>query len=319
MGSRPRRWFGVVVAGLAGSLLAGCGGGASVGGEGTSVVATFYPFAYVADRVAGEHADVTNLTGSGAEPHDLELTPQQVAAVAAADVTLYEEGFQPAVDDAVQENAEGSVLEVTEAVGHSKRDNALGHASHQSREQSPEDGHAHPGLAGDPHIWLDPTKLAAVATSLAAKLAEADPDNAADYRRNAERLVTDLRRLDRDFRRGLADCERRTFVTSHAAFGHLAQRYGLEMVPIAGLSPDIEPSPARLAELEQVVAEKGVTTIFSETLASPALARTLAEEVGVRTAVLDPIEGLSDATEHEDYMSLMRANLAALKEANGCT
>jgi zinc transport system substrate-binding protein len=311
---RPTSWFGTVVAGLAGCLLAGCGGGASFSGEGTSVVAGFYPFAYVADRVAGEHADVTNLTGAGAEPHDLELTPQQVAAVAAADVTVYEEGFQPAVDDAVQENAEGSVLEVIEAVGHSSGDAALGHAGHQSRG----DAHAHPDLAGDPHIWQDPTKLAAVATSLAGKLAEADPDNAADYRRNADQLVADLQRLDRDYRRGLADCERRTFVTSHAAFGHLAQRYGLEMVPIAGLSPDIEPSPARLAELEQVVADEGVTTIFSETLASPALARTLAEEVGVRTAVLDPVEGLSDATQSEDYLSLMRSNLAALKKANGC-
>jgi zinc transport system substrate-binding protein len=304
-------WFGAVVAGLAGCLVAGCGGVASVGGEGTSVVAGFYPFAYVADRVAGEHADVTNLTGAGAEPHDLELTPQQVAAVAAADVTVYEAGFQPAVDDAVQENAEGAVLEVTDAAGHSSGDEALGHAGHQSRG----DAHAHP----DPHIWQDPTKLAAVATSLAGKLAEADPDNAADYRRNADQLVADLQRLDRDYRRGLADCERRTFVTSHAAFGHLAQRYGLEMVPIAGLSPDIEPSPARLAELEQVVADKGVTTIFSETLASPALARTLAEEVGVRTAVLDPVEGLSDATQDEDYLSLMRSNLTALKNANGCT
>jgi len=296
-------------------LLAGCGGGSSISSEGTSVVAGFYPFAYVAERVAGGHADVTNLTSPGAEPHDLELTPQQVAAVAAADVSVYEEGFQPAVDAAVQESAEGSVLEVTQTIGRPERGEAPGHAGHHAHGDEP----AHTDLAGDPHIWQDPTKLADIATALAAKLAKADPDNAADYRRNADRLVADLRRLDRDFRRGLADCERRTFVTSHAAFGHLAQRYGLEMVPIAGLSPDIEPSPARLAELEQVVADEGVTTIFAETLASPALARTLAEEVGVRTAVLDPVEGLSDATADEDYLSLMRSNLAALKRANGCT
>jgi zinc transport system substrate-binding protein len=312
MRHRHTSWFGAVVACC---LLAGCGGGASISSEGTSVVAGFYPFAYVAERVAGRHVDVTNLTGPGAEPHDLELTPQQVAAVAAADVSVYEKGFQPAVDAAVEENAEGSVLEVTQAIGHSESGEALGHAGHQSRGDAP----ARTDLAGDPHIWQDPTKLADIATALAAELAKADPDNAADYRRNADRLVADLRRLDRDYRRGLADCERRTFVTSHAAFGHLAQRYGLEMVPIAGLSPDIEPSPARLAELEEVVDDKGVTTIFSETLASPALARTLAEEVGVRTAVLDPVEGLSDATADEDYLSLMRSNLAALKKANGCT
>ncbi|MDQ4086163.1 MAG: metal ABC transporter substrate-binding protein [Actinomycetota bacterium] len=278
-------------AGLSGGLLAGCGGGPSAGDDGTSVVAAFYPFAYVADRVAGPHATVTNLTAPGAEPHDLELSPQQVAEVAESDVVVYEQGFQPAVDDAVEENAEGAaVVEVTEVVP----------------------------LAGDPHVWQDPAKLAAVARQVGRTLSRTDPGHAADYRRNAAELVAELRALDRRFRRGLADCERRTIVTSHAAFAHLAGRYGLRMVPIAGVSPDTEPSPARLAALERVVTEEDVTTIFTETLASPAIARTLADEVGVRTAVLDPIEGLSEATAGEDYFSLMRANLTTLRRANGC-
>jgi zinc transport system substrate-binding protein len=312
MWTRLAAWLG---AGLSGCLLAGCGGGTPVGGDDTSVVAAFYPFAYVADRVAGPHAAVTNLTAPGAEPHDLELSPQQVAAVAESDVVVYEQGFQPAVDEAVEQNAEGAVVEVTDVVSLSTG----GADAHADEHAAGGSGHEHEEMAGDPHVWQDPTKLAAVAQEMGRTLARTDPRHAADYRRNAAALVADLRALDRQFRQGLADCQRRTIVTGHAAFAHLASRYGLQMVPIAGVSPDTEPSPARLAELEQVVSDQNVTTVFTETLASPAIARTLAQEAGVRTAVLDPIEGLSAATADEDYFSLMRSNLAALRKANGCS
>jgi zinc transport system substrate-binding protein len=283
---------------LAGAMLAGCGSSPLAGAGGASVVAGFYPFAFVAERVAGSHASVTNLTSAGAEPHDLELTPQQVARIAESDVVVYEEGFQPAVDDAVEENAEGTLVDVAEA------------ASGSPGTDAP---------PADPHVWQDPTALVPVAHRVADALAETDREHAADYRRNADHLARQLRALDQEFRQGLSHCRRRTFVTSHAAFGHLASRYDLRMVPIAGVSPDAEPSPGRLADLRDLVVEQGVTTVFTETLASPALARTLAGEVGVRTAVLDPIEGLTQATTDEDYFSLMRANLAALRRANGCT
>ena len=279
------------------AALAGCGA-TPLSGPGTSVVAAFYPYAYVARRVAGSHATVVNLTAPGAEPHDLELTPQQVAEVAEADVVVYERGFQPAVDDAVGENEQGDVVDVTHVV---------------SLDPGPQ---TH---VRDPHIWQDPTKLAAVAQDVARTLERSDPRHAADYRRNATDLVGDLQALDEQFRQGLAHCRRQTFVTSHAAFAHLAARYGLRMVAIAGISPDIEPSPARLAKLKHVVEAEHVTTIFTETLSSPAIARTLADEVGVRTAVLDPIEGLSAQTAGESYFSLMRANLAALRKANDCS
>jgi len=291
------RWAVGLGAALLGALLGGCGA-TPLSGPGTSVVAAFYPFAYVADRVAGAHADVVNLTAPGTEPHDLELTPQQVAGIAGADVVVYEPGFQPAVDDAVGQNAQGEVVDVTQVAPLVPGGAARGR---------------------DPHIWQDPTKLAAVAQAVARTLGRADPRHAADYRRNAADLVGDLQALDGRFRRGLAHCRIRTFVTSHAAFAHLAGRYGLRMVPIAGISPDVEPSPARLAQLKRLVQAEHVTTIFTETLASPAIARTLADEVGVRTAVLDPIEGLSARAAGGSYFSLMRANLAALRTANGCT
>ncbi len=283
------------VATVASLALAGCGAGtgsAAEAGDDVRVVAAFYPFAYVAERVAGDDAAVENLTAPGAEPHDLELSPQQVAAISEATVVVYERGFQPAVDEAVAQNAPGAVVEVTAVVQ---------------------------PLAGDPHIWQDPTRLAAVADAVAEALAGADGEHATAYRERAGQLGSELRDLDEDFRQGLADCDRRSFVTSHAAFGYLAERYDLEMVSISGLSPESEPSPARLAEVQQIAAEEGVTTIFYETLVSPDVAEALAGDLGLQTAVLDPVEGLTDATADEDYFSLMRANLAALRHANGCT
>jgi zinc transport system substrate-binding protein len=293
------RVLGGLVALVATAVLPGCGIDETASRPGTSVVAGFYPFAFVAERVAGGHASVTNLTPSGAEPHDLELTPQQVAAVAVADVVVYERGFQPALDDAVAENATGATVEVMDTL-----------AASGERPTG--------ATSGDPHIWQDPTKLVPVASAVADRLAQADPAHAADYRRNAAALVHDLQALDRDLSRGLAHCRRRSFVTSHAAFGHLAQRYDLQMLPIAGLEPQAEPSPGRLAALKRLAEARGLTTIFTETLVSPDLARTLAAEVGVHTAVLNPVEGLTRPGTGEDYFSLMRANLAALRKANGC-
>jgi zinc transport system substrate-binding protein len=183
-------------------------------------------------------------------------------------------------------------------------------------DHSEDEGHTHDG-DHDLHFWLDPELMAELATVIEGSLAEVHPEHADEFAANLDSLVADLTSLDADYRAGLADCERHEVVVGHDAFGYL-EKYGLELYPIAGLSPGAEPSPARLAELSDVIAETGVTTVFSEVLASPAMAETLSDELGLRTAVLDPIEGLADTTRDEDYVSLMRANLAALKEANGC-
>jgi zinc transport system substrate-binding protein len=225
------------------------------------------------------------------EPHDLELSPQQVAQVADADVVLLLGGFQPAVDDAVQQQAAGEVVDVAEVVDL---------------------------VDGDPHFWQDPMRMAAAARAVGDAYLETNPDQADDLQTATDELVADLERLDAEYRKGLADCRTTTVVTSHDAFGYLGESYGLELLPIAGIDPSAEPSPERLAELADLVDERGVTTIFTETLVSPAVAETLADEAGVSVATLDPIEGLTDETADEDYLSLMRSNLAALQEANGC-
>ena len=293
-----------VPAACAALLLAGCGGSAGDAPDGHRVAAAFYPLAYVAERVAGGQAEVENLTSPGSEPHDLEPTVGEAALISEADLVIHLGGFQPAVDDTIVENAGGRVLDVADVVG-------LRPIAGED-EHGDEDEHA-----DDPHFWLDPLRMADLADAVAEQLAEVDPENAADYRQNAAEVRADLEALDRDYRDGLADCARDTVVVSHDAFGYLA-KYGLRLEPIAGLSPGAEPAPAELAELRRLIMQEQVTTVFSETLASPALAETLAREAGVDTAVLDPIEGLADETAEEDYLSLMRGNLAALQRANGC-
>src|SRR5919106_578156 len=305
-----RRAAGFAALAATGLVLAGCGSDDSAAtGDGPQVLAAFYPLAFVAERVAGPDASVTNLTQPGAEAHDLELTGQQVGQIASADLVVYLEGFQPAVDAAIEQNAEGAALNVTEAV-------TMLEGGEDEHSDEVDDGHE--GLEGDPHVWLDPANMAVIAQAIADQLAEVAPEQADAFHERADELAQELDALDGEYNTRLAACERRVFVTSHAAFGYLAHKYDLEMVGISGVDPDAEPSPARLAEVQQVVQDEGVTTIFYERLVSPAVAEALANDIGVETAVLDPIEGLTDDTADEDYLGLMRANLDALEEANGC-
>ncbi len=326
---RPVRTALAVAALLGASTLSGCaafsddsqdpsGAGSGSGGSGAkvSVVTAFYPLQYAVQQVGGSRVSVSNLTKPGAEPHDLEITPAQTAQVVDADLVVYESGFQPAVDDAVAQDAQGTRLDAgdvvgLEAPGHGGHDHGAEDTSHE------EESHAHGNL--DPHFWQDPTRMAKLADAVARDLAKIDPDHASDYRSGAAAFRTKLSALDRDYRQGLADCTRDTVVVSHDAFGYLAERYGLTMEPIAGLSPGAEPTPADLARLEDLIRRDGITTVFSERLVSPRLSASLAQDSGVRTAVLDPIEGLSDQTSGEDYLTIMRSNLAALQKANGCS
>lgn len=289
-------------------LLAGCG---SVPGSDTDgrpeVAAAFYPLEYVAQRVVGDRADVVGLTSPGVEPHDLELTVQQTADLAGSDLVVYEKGMQPAVDEAVAENGPEHVVEAGEVVD--LEATAAGHEDETAEEDA--------GGPRDLHFWLDPARMVDLAGAVRDQMSGVDPQHAEAYTQNFEALRSDLEALDREFARGLSDCRLDTVVVSHDAFGYL-EKYGLRFEPIAGLSPEAEPSPAHLAELQRLIRTEHVTTVFSETLASPAMARSIAGDLGLRTAVLDPVEGLGESTAEEDYLSLMRANLAALQKANQC-
>jgi zinc transport system substrate-binding protein len=288
------------------SLVAATGGCAAAGSSDgrVSVVASIYPLAYVAERIGGDHVDVRTLTQPGQEPHDLELSIARTAEVADADLLLYGKGFQPAVDDAVDTTAQGEVVEALDVLQHGP--DAI---------EGPDPVKV---IEDDPHFWLDPHALATVAVAVEKQLEHLDPQHAKEYEQGRAALVADLTALDHRYSTGLAHCARRTVVVSHDAFGYLGSRYDLDFEPITGLSPEAEPSPARLAELEDLVRKDGLTTVFSETLVSPQTADALASDVGVDAGVLGPIEGLTDRTAHEDYLSLMDSNLAALRKANGC-
>lgn len=294
-------------------LLAACGSSAKDSDDTTSVVASFYPFAFVAEQVGGTHVDVENLTSPGAEPHDLELKPKQVGDVQNADLVVYQQHFQAAVDEAVKQadRSDENVLDVSSVV------------KLKPLQEGAEDGHDH-GEEGheeeeDPHVWLDPQNMVEITKSVEAKLSAADPDNASDYAANAAKLISELETLGTGFETGLKTCRTRTIVTSHAAFQYLAARYDLTQVPIAGLDPANEPSPSQLADITDLVRKDKITTIFTEELVSPAIADTIAKETGAKTATLDPIEGLSDATKGQTYLTLMHKNLETLREANSCT
>jgi zinc transport system substrate-binding protein len=277
--------------------LTGCGALADTG-TGVQVAAGFYPLQYVAERVAGNEAEVEVLTQPGGEPHDATLSVRETALVAQADVLVVSGGVQPAVDDALASAAEGGTVVDTSS----------------PRFETKNAPRIRPD---DPHFWLDPLLMADLGDAVADALVEVDPGHEDVYRDHAADLRRDLQRLDQAYADGLADCDRSTVVVSHDAFGYL-DRYGLHFAPIAGLSPGAEPTPADLSRLQDLIRADGITTVFSERLVSPRVAETLATDVGVETAVLDPVEGLTDETRDEDYLSLMRANLAALREANGC-
>lgn len=306
--SLPLATTGLVAAGL---VLAGCQSGPTTPGT-VDVLASFYPLRLVSERIGGDHVMVQSLTPPGAEPHDVELSPAQVAKLSSADLVVYLSGFQAAVDDAIAQTGPQDVLDAADEV---TLEPAHDHDEHADEEEHADDGHEHGDL--DPHFWLDPTRLAAVVPAVEQRLAALDPEHADEFAANAAALTQELTTLDEEYAAGLRTCEQRTFVTSHAAFGYLAERYDLEQVSISGVDPEAEPSPARLAEVEREVRARGVSTIFFETLVSPKVARTLAADLGVRTAVLDPIEGVTE--EGSDYFSVARDNLQALRVALSCS
>ncbi|MCZ2839428.1 metal ABC transporter substrate-binding protein [Modestobacter sp. VKM Ac-2985] len=320
---RPTRSLSALSLACAGAVtLAACSGtadadAAGAGDDGMTVVAAFYPLAWLSEQVAGDLADVTSLTPDGAEPHDHELTPRDVAATTEADVVVFLPTLQPAVDAAVEQQAADRAFDAGGPADLSLTYEAHDH-EHSDGEHADEDAHADEPVT-DPHFWHDPMRMAAVGDALAEHLAGVDEANAEQYTANAAELRAELEELDGEFRAGLADCATRELVTSHSAFGYLADSYDLEQFGISGLAPDAEPSTDALTEATGFVREHDVRTIYFETLVSPAVAETVARETGARTRQLDPIEGLTDQSAGGDYPALMRANLASLRTGQQCS
>lgn len=301
--------FATLALAACGTGAAGRDTGAAAGEDTVAVTAAFYPLAYAVERVGGDRVTVSTLTKPGAEPHDVELTPKDVATLGRADVVVYAKGFQPAVDDAVL------LVDSTRALDVSAVVDLTVEATHDGHDHGRKDA----AVAVDPHFWLDPTRYASAVEAIADRLAATDPAGATAYATNADAFVADLTTLDTEFATALKTCATRELVTGHAAFAYLADRYDLHQVGIAGISPDTEPDAASMKEVIGHVREAGVTTVYAETLVSKDLTETIGRETGARVAVLDPIEGLSDASAGKDYLEVMRANLATLVKGQGCS
>ncbi|MEU6080893.1 metal ABC transporter substrate-binding protein [Streptomyces sp. NPDC047108] len=325
---------GAVTVGL--TTLTGCPPTGSADGRSDdgrlAVVASFYPMEFLVRTIGGRHVSVSDLTEPGVEPHDLEVSPRQTAELSDAGLVVYLGGPQPAVDEAIEvaevknkvdaadlthleSHGTSSGHDHGEEHGHGEEDHAeeQGHAE----EGHGEEGHDHGGedAAADPHVWLDPVKYAEIARGVGKALEKADPEHAATYSRNTDALVARLDRLDTAFKDGLKDRTTDTFITTHSAFGYLAERYGLHQEGISGIDPESEPSPARMKELQATARKEKVSTIFFETIASDRTARTLAGDTGLRTDVLDPVEGITDESQGRDYVQVMQANLRNLQKA----
>jgi zinc transport system substrate-binding protein len=291
-----------------------CSGESAASSMEGAVVTSFYPVEFATQQITGSAVRVTALTRPGAEPHDLELAPQDVAGMTKARLVIYADGFQPAVDDAMAQVDPSRVLDVADAASLTL-----------PRASEGQDPAAEPAAASaehsndDPHFWLDPQRYAAVARSIGARLAKDDPAQAATFSANTDAFVASLSALDRQLASGLASCRSRVLVTSHTAFGYLAQRYGLQQHGISGVSPEAEPSAAALKEVSDLVRTEGVRTIYQETLVEPKFAQTVATSTGARLSTLDPVEGITTESAGKDYFEVMRSNLGALREGLGCS
>ena len=330
------------VAACALTALVGCGGGDDPAGSSgdaadgatpashvaPTVLSAFYPIHEIVVRVGGDDVDAVNLTPPGGEPHDIELTSDDIEQVEAADAIFYlGDGFMPGLERALR-RARGEKVDLLEGLPLVKGGHDHGHGHGEEDEEAASEGDAHDGEEQehdgegefDPHVWLDPHLMIRLTQQVEETLSTVNPDAEADYAERAEQYRAELRALHDEFATTLVDCQRNVFVTSHAAFGYLARRYQLQEEAVTGLTPETEPEPERIAELADLVDDLGVPVVFAETLLPTKLAETLAREADVTVGVLNPIEGLTDdeLRDGADYLSVMRDNLAALDSALDC-
>lgn len=305
--------FLVVAAGI---LLSGClttqsPAPAQNGSVKLQIVASFYPIYFLSSQIVGDNGTAESLVPSGVEPHDFELGPSDMKKILSADIVFYNglglEQWIGTASNALGSNA--SLVDVSTGIEPITATGAVGIGNSPSST----------GI--DPHVWLDPIDAKAEAANIERAIESKDPENAEYYRGNLRALQGKLDAIDSEYRSGLANCKKREIITSHAAFGYVAAQYNLTQVPIAGLSPETEPSPSQLASLVAFARSRNATYIFFESLVNPALSDTIAREIGAKTLVLDPIEGLTPENQRKakDYLSLLKDNLANLRTALDCT
>lgn len=274
------------------------------------IVTTFYPMYDFTKNVIGSNGKVEMLIPAGTEPHDFEPAPKDIAKIENADVFVYNSDSMETWVPKVLKTLDNKNIKVVDA--------SKGISLMEGTDEE-EDKHAGKEQEQplDPHVWLDPVLAQKEVENIKQAVIEVDSPHKQDYEKNAEQFITKLKDLDNEFKTTFGNAKHKEFVTQHAAFGYLAKEYGLTQIPIAGLSPDQEPSPAKLADLQKYVKDNNIKIIYFEEIASPKVAKALADETGAKTAVLSPIEGITKDEQAKgiDYISYMKKNLDALKQS----
>ncbi|WP_210752339.1 metal ABC transporter substrate-binding protein [Nocardiopsis alborubida] len=300
-----------------------------------TVVTGVYPLEWLAERIGGDRVAVVQLTEPGTEPHDLELTGRQVAEVSESDIAFYVEGLQPAVDEAIAQEASESAFNVADIVelhpvgedGHDHAEDGA-HAEEEGHDHAEDEAHSEEEAAAeeehdhgeyDPHFWLDVDLMAQTAQALGDRMAEVNPEGADGYAQGVEAVTAELEAIGQEYEEGLSSCEHDEVVVGHTAFTYLTEAYGLEQIGVSGVDPETEPSPSQIAAITDIVDERGIGTVFTEPLMPAATAETIAAETGAQVEVLDPLEGVTEDSPGDDYPSIMRGNLEALTTALSCS
>lgn len=294
-------------------VVAGCGNKQETAKtDKLQVVTTFYPMYDFTKNVVGDNGEVSVLMKAGTEPHDYEPSAKDIAKIADSDVFVYNSEEMETWVGSVLKNIDTKKTVVIDA----SKEIKLLEGSHEEEDEDHDHDHEGHSHAHDPHVWLDPVLAKEEVNAIKEGLIQADKTNKASYEKNAKTYSDKLDALNEKFEVSLKDAKNRTFVTQHAAFAYLAARYDLKQVAISGISPDQEPSPAKLAELNDFVKENNIKVIYFEETASPKIAKTLAKETGATLAVLSPIEGITkeDQDQGIDYIKVMENNLKALQE-----
>ena len=279
-------------------MVASCSSSNSIEAK-PQIITSFYPLDFAVNRIVGDLAEVANITPIGTEPHDIELTPSLTEKIMEADlVVVMGADFQSAIEKTAI-NRDGATTEIIDSI----------------KEENNQEL-----IATNPHIWLDPAMFQTAVNLIADEVIELLPEKKTTLENNRDLLLEDLDTLDTEFKEGLSRCESTTFVTSHDSFSFLAKRYGLTQESIAGISPENEPTPKRVIELEKIIKTENIDVVFTEELVSPEVAQTLSREAGIKTAVLSPLESLTKEQQKngENYFSIMRSNLKKLSNALRC-
>lgn len=290
------------------------------------VYTSFYPMYDFAKKVGGDKIDISNLVPAGTEPHDWEPTPQDLVKIGESDVFVYNGAGMEAWVEKVSENVKNDKLIQVEAskgidlikVEHEHEHEGDGHEDKHDKEKAKhEDVHEHEHGQYDPHVWLNPQNAKKEMKNIKDAFVKADPKNSSYYEENFKKYSAEFDKLDSKYKTELSKTKKKDIIVSHEAFAYICNSYGLKQVGIEGLTPDSEPDAAKMAEITKFAKENNVKYIFFEELVSPKVSNTIAKEVGAKTEVLNPLEGLTQEQidKGEDYFSIMEANLDVLLKA----